>query len=378
MKKYYKILHNIFRSFSTPLFSFTLSILGIRLFGKENWGDFIYVWTIINFFTFLGNFGNKDFLLRKFSANPSKIIQYFSVSFSSRIVVLSFSLLLFFIVNPITALYSIVLIIAIFTYQSLESLIIYHQKFLAQLYAEFFGFAMICILFLNDFKFTLPFLITTYIASYFLKIITIAFALKSELKFFKFYFSINELKKSFPFFLIILSSWIASKIDLYVVNFKLNNAQIAKYQLAITAFFLLQSLSYLIIVPFNKHLYRLPSSAIHKIKIKLGYISVPTIVVGTLIIWAILKYIALLNVSTFFYIFGGLASLPIFFYVIDIMLCYRNKKENKILKINVISAVINVALTYYLIDFYGITGAIATVFISQLVILTFYKFNIIK
>jgi len=127
MKKYYKILHNIFRSFSTPLFSFTLSILGIRLFGKENWGDFIYVWTIINFFTFLGNFGNKDFLLRKFSANPSKIIQYFSVSFSSRIVVLSFSLLLFFIVNPITALYSIVLIIAIFTYQSFESLIIYHR-----------------------------------------------------------------------------------------------------------------------------------------------------------------------------------------------------------------------------------------------------------
>jgi O-antigen/teichoic acid export membrane protein len=82
--------------------------------------------------------------------------------------------------------------------------------------------------------------------------------------------------------------------------------------------------------------------------------------------------------SISFYIIGGFASVPIFFYVIDIMLCYRNKKESKILKINCISATINVCLTYYLIDFHRITGAITAVLVSQLVILTFYKFNIIK
>ena len=136
MRKYLKIVSNIFRSFSLPIFSFTLSILGIRFFGKQNWGEFIFVLTIINFFAFLGNYGNKDFLLRKYSTNPSNIITYFSTSFSTRIVLLLVSLSLFFLVPNTIALLSILLIFLIYTYQSFDSLIIYHQRFLYQLIAE--------------------------------------------------------------------------------------------------------------------------------------------------------------------------------------------------------------------------------------------------
>lgn len=378
MKKYYKIIQNIFRSFSTPIFSFTLSIIGIRLFGKENWGDFIYVWTIINFFTFLANFGNKDFLLRKYSTNPAKISSYFSVSFSSRLAVLLLSFALFFIVPATTALYSFILIIFIYTYQSFDSLIIYHQKFLPQLIAEILGFTIILALFLVDYMFNLYYLLFAYSFSYLCKIVFVSLSLKKELKHFQFSFSIYELKKSFPFFLIVFSSWIASKIDLYVVNFKLPSNQIAKYQLAITAFFLLQSLSYLIILPFNKHIYRLQLASLKKIKRKISYISLPIVIAGSVCIGLTLEYLALLNLPYSFYIISGLASLPIFFYVIDIMLCYKNKQEYKILKINSISTVINLIFTYYLTTFYGVTGGIVSVLIVQVVILIFYKFNIIK
>ena len=165
---------------------------------------------------------------------------------------------------------------------------------------------------------------------------------------------------------------------MYVVNFKLPSNQIAKYQLAITAFFLLQSLSYLIILPFNKHIYRLQLASLKKIKRKISYISLPIVIAGSVCIGLTLEYLALLNLPYSFYIISGLASLPIFFYVIDIMLCYKNKQEYKILKINSISTVINLIFTYYLTTFYGVTGGIVSVLIVQVVILIFYKFNIIK
>tara|TARA_R110002126_G_scaffold157104_1_gene304594 strand:+ start:21048 stop:22184 length:1137 start_codon:yes stop_codon:yes gene_type:complete len=378
MKKYLKIILNIFRSFSLPIFSFTLSILGIRFFGKQNWGEFIFVLTIINFFAFLGNFGNKDFLLRKYSNNPSNIVTYFSSSFSSRIFLLLASLSLFFLVPNAIALLSILLIFLIYTYQSFDSLIIYQQKFLPQLIAEIIGFIIIVFWFLYDLNFELSNLLFAYIISYAFKMIYVSISLKNEIRLFKFTFSIDELKKSFPFFLIIFSGWMASKIDVYIVNFKLSSEEIAEYQLGISAFLMLQSLSYLIILPFNKHIYRLQTKSIKRIKIKLGFISIPIIVLGTFSIWILLEKFASINLPPLFYFLGAFASIPTFFFIVDILVYYKDKKENKILIINLISTFINFIFTYFLISRFGIIGAITSVLITQYTILIFYKFNLIK
>ena len=378
MDKYFKITYNILRSFSLPIFSFIISIIGIKFFGKQNWGQFIYVLTLVNFFAFLGNFGNKDLLLRKYSDNPSKIINYFATSFSSRIILLLFSILLFITLPIKIAFSSFILIFLIFTYQSFESLIIYHQQFLHQLITEIIGFIIIISCFVYNFNFELSTILYTYISSYLFKIIYLLILFKKEFTFLKFKFSLIELKTSFPFFLIIFSGWTASKIDLYIVNFKLSNSEIAEYQLGITAFLLLQSLSYLIIVPFNKHIYRLPKKTIKKLKLNLSYISFPVVILGTMSIWFILEQVAKVNLPIKFYILGAIASIPTFFFIIDVLMFYRKKREKIILKINLISAIINFAITYYLIDFYGILGAITSVLITQYIILSFYKFNFLK
>jgi O-antigen/teichoic acid export membrane protein len=380
MQKYYKIIYNIFRSFSLPIFSFTLSIIGIRFFGKLNWGEFIYVFTLINFFAFLGNFGNKDFLLRKYSNNPSKIIDYFTISFSSRILLLLllFSISMLFILPTKTALISFILILLIYTYQSFDSLVIFHQKFLQQLIAECLGFTIIIAWFFYNFNFDLSNLLFAYIVSYTFKIVILGIVFRKEIQFLTFNISIDELKKSFPSFLIIFSGFLASKIDLYIVNFKLSSDKIAEYQLGITAFLLLQSLSYLIILPFNKHIYRLKPISIQKIKNKLAYISIPLIVLGSFFIWILLEHIAKINLLTEFYVLGAFASIPNFFYILDVLLLYKNKKENIILKISLVGSFMNLVLSYNLIEFYGILGAITSVLITQYIVLIFYKLNFIK
>ena len=378
MRKYLKIVSNIFRSFSLPIFSFTLSILGIRFFGKQNWGEFIFVLTIINFFAFLGNYGNKDFLLRKYSTNPSNIITYFSTSFSTRIVLLLVSLSLFFLVPNTIALLSILLIFLIYTYQSFDSLIIYHQRFLYQLIAEIIGFIIIVLWFLYAVNFELSNLLSVYIISYLFKILLISLAFKTELQFFSFNFSSKELKESFSFFLIVFSSLLASKIDLYIVNFKLPNEQIAEYQIGTTAFLMLQSLSFLVVAPFNKHIYRLKPETILKIRKKIAFLAIPLITLATVSIWVLLEIFVKIHLPKKFYILGAISSLPIFFYIIDILLYYKKNKENKILKINVITGSVNLILTYYLIDYFGIIGAIFGALVMQYFILILYKFNFIR
>lgn len=376
MRKYLKIISNVFRSFSLPIFSFILSIVGIQYFGKQNWGEFIYVLTIINFFAFLGNFGNKDFLLRKYSKHPSKIKDYFTTSLSSRILLLIFSLTMFFLVSAVTALFSVLLILLIYIYQSFDSLIIYHQKFLSQLIAEIVGFTIIIISFSYDFNFETKNILLVYIISFIFKISYITFILRKDITFLKFNFSITELEESFPFFLIIFSGWMASKIDLYIVNFKLSSGQIAEYQIAVTAFLLLQSLSYLLILPFSKHIYRLPKKTIKKIKINLGILSIPIIVLGSFGICILLEYFMNINLKIIFYIIGALSCFPTFFFIVDILTYYRDNKEKKILKINIISSIINLTLTLFLIDKFEIIGAISSVLITNFMILIFYKLNL--
>jgi O-antigen/teichoic acid export membrane protein len=195
---------------------------------------------------------------------------------------------------------------------------------------------------------------------------------------FYFQISFNEFKAALGFFLLGLSGWIASKADLYIVNFTMPKEQISQYQIAITAFLLIQSLSYLIIMPFNKHLYRLPLKSIAKIKRLVALISFPIVAIGTFGIWVILEKIAILNLPISFYIIGGLASLPIYFIIVDIMMYYRNNKENTILKINSLVALINIIISFLLIQKMGIMGAIISVLISKYCALSFYKFKLIK
>ncbi len=373
MSKIYKIIIAVSRSFSVPLFGFLISLLGIKFYGKEYWGDFIYTFTWILLFAFLANFGNKDYLLRKYSNNPSEIAVFFTNNFLSRMLILLVSFVLFIIFPTKIAIASTILIFLIFIYQSLDSLVIYHQLFLRQLIAEVIGFALIITFFLSKKPYHLETIIYVYCISYGLKISIFLGNLKTYFSFKKGMISIQELKKSFAFFLIVFSGFIASKIDLYVVNLTMSKEHISEYQIGITAFLLLQSLAYLIILPFNKHLYRLNKDVIQKIKKQLAYISVPVVVTGTISIWFILEKIAKLDLSLVFYMFGALSSLPTYFYIMNVMLFYKQKKERIIIKISFIAAICNLILSFILIHNYGIIGGVISVFVTQLVVLVFYK-----
>lgn len=373
MSKLLKIILNIARSLAMPIFNFLIAIVGVKYLGKENWGDFIQVLLWIYFVVFIANFGNKDFLLRLYSKNPSAIYSHFSKSFFSRIVFLSLAVVLFFFFPIKIALLSFLLSILIYSYQSLESLVIFKQKFLAQLIAETVGFTIILGFIFHKMPLDTTTLLTAYCIAFLLKFTIVIVALKIDFKQFEFRFSKDQIKPLIPFFLIGFSGWLASKIDLYVVNLLLPKTQLATYQLLITAFLMLQAFAAYIIYPFTKHLYRLNNISIIKIKKILYAISLPLISFCTLLIWFVFEYFVKLNLNINLYILGAFSALPIFFFIVDIIQFYKNGEEKKVMYINFATAIISLILTFILIPIYGIKGALLSVVITQYLLLILYK-----
>lgn len=373
MNKLFKIILNIARSIAVPIFNFLIAIIAVKYLGKENWGDFIQILLWIYFVAFISNFGNKDYLLRKYSENPTKLYADFSVAFTTRSVFLTLSLLLLLFFPIKTALLSILLSFLIFTYQSLESLILYKQKFRAQLIAEIVGVSVILSLIFLKKEITTETLLVSYCLSFLLKFSIVFSSLKINFKQIEVRFSKKLIRLLIPFFLIGFSGWLASKIDLYVVNILLPKTELASYQLLITAFLMLQAFAGFIMYPFSKHIYRLNEKSILKLKRILLLVSLPLISFCTFVIWSILECIVKLDLSLDLYFLGGLSALPIFFFMVDIFEFYKKKKEKVVMRINFATAIISLILTLILIPIYGIKGALFSVVISQFLLLFLYK-----
>lgn len=378
MTKASKIISNISRSFAGPIFNFAIALIGVQFLGKENWGAFIQILLWVYFITFLCNFGNKDYLLRTFSEKPSKMFEVFSINFFSRSVFLVLTGVFFIFFSWKLALVCTLLTLLIFSYQSLESLLIYQQKFLVQLVAELVGFLIIVGYIYTTNQIQTESLLLAYCFAFLLKTVILLFLLQIKFKQFKIQFSRQQIYALVPFFLIGFSGWLGSKIDLYIVNFYLPKARIAEYQLLITAFLMLQSFAALLIYPFSKHLYRLPLSVVKKIKNKVALASFPIVVVGTFCIWFVFEYVVNLNLATDLYILGALSAFPIYFFIVDIMVFYRNKNEMQVMKINFISSFLKLVLIFLFINSFGLKGVLLGVLITHIVILIFYKTKLFK
>ena len=185
--------------------------------------------------------------------------------------------------------------------------------------------------------------------------------------------SIQEFKAGLPFFILGLSGWLVSKVDIYAVDFYLEKSQLAEYQLLITAFLMLQALAAYITIPFTKHVYRVSSKVVQKIKYKLYAVSLPLTILGGFAIWFIMEYFVELGFSYEYYLIGGLIALPCYFYTLNIMELIKNHKERTIIYISFLGFFVNTCLIFFLIETYGIFGVLLSVCITQWVVLLAYK-----
>ena len=376
MRKLISIGLNTIQGFASTVFNFLIAIFGVRVFGKSDWGHLINILLWVFFITFVLGWGNRDHLLRMYSKSPSKIYHIFFSNLFTRALILPVVVIVLFFLLPFKiASISILLIIFIFLYTSLHTLVIFHQRFGAQLISEIIGFSVI---------FGSLFYIKSFNLLTFLQLYTLAFLLKfvvlsSYLKYWKnpfsYRISIQEFKLGLPFFILGLSGWLISKTDLYIVGMYLEKNQLSEYQLLSTSFLMLQTLVAFITIPFTKHLYRISKKTLQNIKYKLYIISVPLTFMGICGIWYIMEYFVKLGFTYEYYLIGGGIALPSYFYALNIMELTKNHKEHIIIWISLIGFLINMFSVFLLIDTFKVFGVLISVCITQWSLLFLYKIH---
>ncbi|MHA7057577.1 lipopolysaccharide biosynthesis protein [Aquimarina sp. M1] len=366
---------NTIQGFANPAFNFLIVVFGIKTFGKTDWASLINVMLWVFLLTFILGWGNRDHLLREYSKEPGKMYHTFFSNFLSRSLLLPFSLL-FFLFFPVTiAFWAVLFVLLTFIYSSLSTLVVYHQKFSAQLLAEILAFVII---FGSIFYFEI-FNLEKFLKVYVIATTTKLIALSIQMNFWKEAFtakiSFQEFKAGFPFFLLGLSGWLISKVDIYMVDFYLEKSQLAEYQLLITAFLMLQALSAYITIPFTKHVYRLSDKVVQKVKYKLYALALPLTLLGGFTIWFIMEYFVKLGFTTAYYFVGGFIALPCYFYTLNIIELIKSYKEQTIIYISIFGFFVNISLIFFLIETYQIMGVLCSVCITQWIILITYKLN---
>ncbi|WP_430410392.1 lipopolysaccharide biosynthesis protein [Kordia sp.] len=373
MRKLITIGVNTIQGFATPAFNFLIVVLGVKIFGKIDWASLIDVMLWVFFTTFMLGWGNRDYLLRKYSEEPAKMYHAFFSNFFSRCLLLPFSLLLFVFFPTVIASWAVALVVLTFAYTSLSTLVIYHQKFGAQLLAEIIGFAIILgsIFYIETFQ--LETFLQLYVVSFLVKFILLSLKLRLWKVSFSATISLQEFKAGLPFFILGLSGWLISKTDIYIVDLYLEKSQLAEYQLLITAFLMLQALAAYITIPFTKHVYRVSDEVVQKIKYKLYTVSLPLTTLGVFVIWFVMEYFVELGFGYEYYIVGGLIALPCYFYTLNIMELMKNHQEHIIIYISFLGFFVSFCLILSLIETYEVFGVLLSVCITQWVLLFVFK-----
>lgn len=379
MRKLVTIGINTIRGFASPAFNFLIAVFGIKYFGKEDWGIVINILLWVYFILIVTSFGNKEFLIRKYSREPSKVNYHFFSSIISRSPLLLLNLFLFLFFSSHIAIICTILSILLYCYSSLDSLIIHHQKFGVQLISDIIGFLVILGVVFSLTEFNLTSIIYAYIVATFIKILILVIRLDIRTKpKIDFKFSFEDVLMYFPFFLITFSGWLANKIDIYLVTAYLEKPEVSEYQLLSSSFLMVNAGFAFFITPFSKHFYRLPFEKIKKIKTKIDLFIIPYLLITTVIIWFVMEKVMKLDISIDYYYLSAVKTLFPLLYFIDIMILNKENKEKKITILIIFGIIINLIFILLLINKFRLSGVLISTCISRFVLLIMYKLNTLK
>jgi len=370
------ILYNSLYSVANLFWTVIISYLVIKWSSVNMWGEFMTLAAIITLGTHFVKWGNKTYLLKEFSANPSGIKETWNAVFMARVpifFIIFFSTILYFFNDTLFIIIICLWILSDYIFTSFEAHLIYFKKFkLFFLIEIIIIITLIIVLYLYRDIITLQLLIILYTTRLLIKaFIALGIFTKSyTLKFKK--PSLSLLKKVSPFFFIGLLGLLSSKIEFYSILFFLNDDDIGKYHILSNFVLFGITIGSFIIIPFEKNIYRLTSKKISKIALNLFtlgiFISCTWMLISKLIISKIYK----IELPIIIYLIGVLYILPIYYYWPILYKLYAKDKTISTLKIGLISVLVNLIFNIILIPVYGILGALISATIGQIVLLIGY------
>lgn len=368
------ILVNGFRSIITPLLNIAFSYIVVTYFSKELWGHFVEYLLFFFVASTITNWGSKTYLMRAFSKTPKAIVKDWQQFFLVRLPLCILCIGVITITYPLHIfIYLTIWLLFGFIHNSFIAVIYYHRDYLKAISIEVIGFLALTLqLIILKYDLNINLLIQSYALSIVVKTIVTVFYYYKFLKFKTLAFNFNLLKLSFPFFLLGISGFLQSKIDVYAFNIFFEGQPLGEYQIISGFFIFSQSVVMLILFPYVKNIYRMSSKSIHTLKRSIafyGFLLNSIIVINTYFLLSIFE----IQLSIFQLILGFIIGYPCYIYTIDIFVYFKTFKEYTVIKVSIISLIINFLLSILLLYLgYAITGVLAANAIAQIFALSYY------
>jgi O-antigen/teichoic acid export membrane protein len=372
------VILNAANSLLIPLLSPIVSLAVVRLAGASLWGDFVGVLIVVQLVAHVVAWGNKEYLLRRFSFSPAQAAQAWQSSLVTRLLLFAVPLGVA-VVLELSGFAShwlapaIAWTLGLVVYQSFDVIVLYKRSFAFSAAVELAGLGLTLAAILQwQARIDLDSLVVLFGVVTWLKAMAVAIRFRRPFlagafrrpllsgRFDRRYFA-----QAFPFFALGLTGLLQSRIDLYTANHFLPRDELAQYQVFMTFVLMLQSVSNFVLAPFVKNIYRAQMRSILDLSPRLLALGVLVVLPGLLAVWAIMDVHYGFDLPSGTFVLGGIAALPIFFYLPMIYALYKVGAQSEVVKINLVGVGVSFALSVALLPRVGLAGAVGAAAAAQ-------------
>ena len=370
------IVENSARHLIVPAANLVISYLVIRNASEGLWGNFVIHLVVVTLSTHLLSWGNKEYLLRAFSAEPEDVSVLWQRSLATRAPALLLPLALLLVLGyrgELLCWLGLWIVLAL-AYQSLDVVVLYQRRFRLAIAAELAALAVTTsILVVLADHLSERTLVMAFVTGLAVKTgITVLGMSRRLFSRWSPVFDSRHLVVAAPFFLIGLSGMLQSRVDLYAVALFLSRADIGRYQVTISLFIAFQGVAAFVLMPFVKNLYRSDDEISHAVSRKLMAAGVVMAVVAVPLAMLVLDRLYGFDLQWPIFVAGALTVPPIFAYLPLIYLLYKHGREKHVMVVNFAGAAVNLALTLCLLPSLGMLGALVAAAGAQWLMMFWY------
>jgi hypothetical protein len=358
---------------------FLLSLLVVRGHSEALWGVFALFQLQVGLGAMWANWGHRDFLLRQFAERPSAEHGLWWESVYARMHLLVLPVAILWALHgsdPILAATGVGWLLALFVGQSFEVWAVRRQRLSAAAWSEAASLGIILIGLAVAFP------------QWDLRVLSLIWALGALARtgvsaaFFgpeiwpipRLRWAGAQLVEGWPFFLLGLGGMLVSRTDVLAVGQVVDGASLGRYQVMMNHFLVLQLPAALLVLPFVRHLYRLPGASIRRLSLRLFLLGAALLLIAGPLCYVSLRWgYGFEELPVAVALAGPLFALPTYAYVPLVYGLYRRKKEKQVMAIGFLAAFGGALLSYWLAQTpLGIMGGWLAQTVFQWLILIFY------
>ncbi len=356
----------------TSAYGLAVPFVVISCTTKETWGAFVTPLLFSFLALQLINWGNKEFLLRQFSQNPAGISKNYTQNMATRLSLLLLFVLAALAYFPLAFGFWIALwLFGRYLAHSAEAIVVFEKEFQVSAWIETGSFALFCAAFLilkdsQDFNGLL------ILYSLYQLLRGLGYFLVTQHSFDWSYFSTDwpYYKNAFPFLLLSVLGFLASKADVYLIESLGNKTLTSEYQILNGLLVFLMSVSSFFYTPFTKNLYRINPQTRSKSKGLLARIGLVIVPAGLAVIYLLTHFFLHFETAPVFFLIAFFYVFPSYIYGIEIVNLFRRQKEKTVVAVSLAGALANLAFpALFLYNGYGASGALLGSAVAQWLVL---------